>query len=321
MDVAQSSFELFPHIEPYAQGMLELDGHHRMYWEECGNPRGMPVVFLHGGPGAGANASHRRFFDPQHYRIVIFDQRGAGRSRPFGDVRDNTTDHLVDDIERLRRHLEVDRWLVFGGSWGSTLALVYAIRHAERCAGLILRGIFLGRAREVDWFLHGMRAVFPEAARRFAEFLPAPERDDLLGNYHRRLMDADPAVHQPAAEAWSAYESGCSNLIVDASVVRAAAGAGALSLARIEAHFFVNDTFIDDDYIIDNVDVLRAIPGTIVQGRYDMVCPIATADELSRAWPEVNYAIVPNAGHSAMEPGIRSALVRATEEFKAESGL
>jgi len=316
MDIHQPSYELYPHLEPYEQGMLDLADGHRMYWEQCGNPRGFPVVFLHGGPGAGANASHRRFFDPQFYRIIVFDQRGAGRSRPFGNVTANSTDHLIDDIEALRRHLRIERWLTFGGSWGSTLALVYAIRHPARVAGLVLRGIFLGSDAEVDWFLHGMRTVFPEAWRRFTEFLPVAERNDLLAAYHRRLIDPDPAVHQPAAEAWSGYESGCSNLLVDASVVKASAGSGALSLARIEAHFFHNSTFIDDTYILDNVDCVRAIPGTIVQGRYDMVCPIATADALSRVWPEAEYVIVPNAGHSAMEPGIRSALVKATEDFK-----
>ncbi len=316
MDIHQPSYELYPHIEPYDKGMLDLTDGQRMYWEQCGNPNGFPVLFLHGGPGAGANASHRRFFDPQFYRIIIFDQRGAGRSRPFGDVSANTTDHLIDDIETLRRHLAVERWLIFGGSWGSTLALIYGVRHAPRVAGLILRGIFLGSDAEVDWFLYGMRTVFPEAWRRFTEFLPEAERGDLLNAYHRRLIDPDPAIHQPAAEAWSGYESGCSNLLVDASVVRSSAGPGALSLARIEAHFFKNSTFIGDTEILDQIDNIQSIPGTIVQGRYDMVCPIATADALSRAWPGADYVIVPNAGHSAMEPGIRSALVKASEDFK-----
>ena len=196
------------------------------------------------------------------------------------------------------------------------MALAYAEAHPERATGLVLRGIFLGGAEEVDWFLHGMRAVFPEAWRRFTEYLPEAERGDVLSAYHRRLVDPDAAVHQPAAEAWSGYESGCSNLLVDASVVRASAGSGALSLARIEAHFFRNGSFLGDTYILDNVDRLRAVPATIVQGRYDMVCPIATADALARAWPEAEYVIVPNAGHSAMEPGIRSALVKAVEDFK-----
>ena len=317
MDVNQSSFDLFPRIEPYDHGMLDLDGRHRMYWEQSGNPDGLPVVFLHGGPGAGANAAHRRFFDPSHYRIVVYDQRGAGRSRPYGLIDDNTTDHLIDDLEQLRRHLGIERWLVFGGSWGSTLALVYGIRHPESCVGFILRGIFLGRMREVDWFLHGMRMVFPEAWRRFTGFLPAAERGDLLEAYHARLMDPDPAVHLPAAEQWSGYESACSNLMVDARGVKVAgSGAGALSLARIEAHFFRNGVFIDDDYILANVERLRRHPAAIVQGRYDMVCPIVTADELARAWPEADYTVVPDAGHSAMEPGIRSALVGATEDMK-----
>ena len=204
--------DLYPEIEPFETGRLAVDGLHSLYWEQSGNPDGAPVVFLHGGPGAGATPAHRRFFDPRHYRIVIFDQRGAGRSTPLGEVARNTTDHLVADIEALRRWLGVESWLVFGGSWGSSLALAYAETHPERCRGLILRGVFLCRRQEVDWFMTGMRSIFPEAWRAFAEHLPPAERGDLLASYHRRLIDPDPAVHLPAARAWSRYEGACSTL-------------------------------------------------------------------------------------------------------------
>lgn len=314
---ATARSELYPDIEPYESGYIALGGGHEMYWEQCGNPEGVPVVFLHGGPGAGSTRTHRRFFDPEHYRIVLFDQRGAGRSRPLGALVENTTPHLVADIERLRAHLGIGRWLVFGGSWGSTLALAYGITHPECCAGFVLRGIFLCRRDEIDWFLYGMRTVFPEAWRGFAGFLPEAERSDLLGHYHRRLIDPDPAIHMPAARVWSGYEGACSTLLPSPETVAAFADDQvALGLARIEAHYFVNDIFLPQNHLLANVGALRGIPCIIVQGRYDMVCPIATADELARAWPEAEYVIVPDAGHSAMEPGIRAALVRATEAFK-----
>ena len=309
--------DLFPPIEPYATGMIDLDGRHRMYWEQSGNPRGMPVLFLHGGPGAGATPTHRRFFDPQHYRIIVFDQRGAGRSTPLGSVIDNTIAHLVADMERLRRHLGVERWAVFGGSWGSTLAIAYAEEHPARCAGLVLRGIFLCRSAEVEWFLYGMRSVFPEAWRAFAGFLPDSERNDLLAGYYRRLTDPDPAVHMPAARAWSTYEGACSTLLPSPDTV-AAFGEDrmALGLARIEAHYFLNQVIPPAEDLVNRIDRIRRVPAFIVQGRYDMVCPIVSADELARAWPEAEYAIVPDAGHSAMEPGIRARLVAATEKLR-----
>jgi proline iminopeptidase len=317
MDV-QSDYrhDLFPEIEPYAAGMLTLGGGHEMYWEECGNPDGMPIVFLHGGPGAGAAAAHRRFFDPRHYRIVIFDQRGCGRSRPFAAVHDNTTDHLVADLETLRVHLGIKRWVLFGGSWGSTLALAYGIRWPRRCAGFILRGVFLGTQKEVDWFLDGMGTIFPEARRAFLEFLPPAERDDPLGSYYRRLMDSDPRIHGPAAAAWSRYESACSNLIPRLDDTGCGTGRQALALARLEAHYFVNNVFLPNAGLLGSVWRLKNHPAVIVQGRYDMVCPIVTADALARAWPGADYVIVPDAGHSALEPGIRAVLVRATEAMK-----
>jgi proline iminopeptidase len=309
--------QLFPPIEPYESGRLALDGRHVMYWEQSGNPNGLPVVFLHGGPGAGATPAHRRFFDPERYRVVVFDQRGAGRSTPQGSLEDNTTRHLIADIERLRRHLGIDRWLVFGGSWGSTLAIAYGESHPESCLGFVLRGIFLGRNQELDWFLYGMRSVFPETWRRFVDPLTEPERKDILGSYYRRLLDSDPSVHMPAARAWSAYEGACSTLLPSPETVAAFSSDGlAYALARIETHYFVNRENFGFDSLLDDVDRVRHLPAVIVQGRYDMVCPIVTADELHRRWPEAEYVVVPDAGHSAMEPGIRAALVRATERFK-----
>lgn len=312
-----SRHDLFPPIEPYATGSLAVDARHRLYWEQSGNPDGLPVVFLHGGPGAGATPTHRRFFDPLSYRIVIFDQRGAGRSTPLGEVTDNSTRHLVADIERLREHFGIDRWVVFGGSWGSTLALAYAEAHPERCRALVLRGIFLSRQSEIDWFLKGMRYVFPEAWRAFAGVIPESERGDLLGAYYRRLTDPNPAVHMPAARAWSIYEGACSTLLPSADTVAAFGEERmALGLARIEAHYFKHEIRTAADDLVAHLDRIRAIPTTIVQGRYDMVCPIVTADEVARAWPEAEYIVVPDAGHSAMEPGIRARLVAATERMK-----
>jgi proline iminopeptidase len=310
--------DLFPPLEPNAADSLAVDSRHCLYWEECGNPRGLPVLFLHGGPGAGATPTHRRFFDPAAYRIIIFDQRGAGRSKPLGGLADNTTRHIVGDIESLRSHLGIERWLIFGGSWGSTLALAYAQTHPERCRALILRGIFLCRRSEVDWFLYGIRSVFPEAWRKFAEFIPAPERHDLLKAYYRRLCDPDPAVHMPAARTWSLYEGACSTLLPSADSLSAfAEDRMALGLARIEAHFFTHEIIPPERDLLNGLDRIRGIPAIIVQGRYDMICPVVSADELARAWPEAEYHIVPDAGHSAMEPGIRSRLVAATERLKS----
>src|SRR6516164_3272913 len=309
--------DLFPPIEPYQTGTLRLDTRHTMYWEQSGNPRGAPVLFLHGGPGAGATATHRRFFDPDYWQIVVFDQRGAGRSTPLGEIRDNSPAHLVADIERLRILLRIERWLVFGGSWGSTLALDYAATHPAHCAGLVLRGIFLCREEEIDWFLYGIGRVFPEAWRAFSGFLPAAEQGDLLAAYYHRLLDPDPRVHMPAARAWSTYEGACSTLLPSPDTV-AAFGEDrmALGLARIEAHYFLNNVIPAERDLVSRVERLRRIPAFIIQGRYDMVCPIVSADELARAWPEAEYTIVADAGHSAMEPGIRARLVAATEKLR-----
>jgi len=310
--------ELYPPLEPYGAGMLALDRTHTMYWEQSGNPRGVPVVFLHGGPGAGSAPSHRRFFDPAHYRIVIFDQRGAGRSTPLGELRENTTPHLIDDIERLRKHLGIASWIIFGGSWGSTLALAYGAAHPARCAGFVLRGIFLCRQSEIDWFLYGLRHIFPEAWRAFANVIPASERRDLLAAYYRRLTHPDPAIHMPAARAWGRYEGSCSTLRPSPDTVAYFASDGvALGLARMEAHYFTHGIFLPENSLLDNVATLRHIPAAIVQGRYDAVCPVVSADDLHRAWPEAEYSVVPDAGHSAWEPGICAELVKATETFKS----
>jgi proline iminopeptidase len=308
---------LFPEIEPEAAGRLAVDTRHALYWESSGNPYGVPVVFLHGGPGGGCLPHHRRFFDPGYWRIILFDQRGAGRSIPYAELADNTTWHLIADMERLRAHLKVERWLLFGGSWGSTLALAYAQAYPERCLGLVLRGVFLARPAEIDWFMEGMRIIFPEAWRAFAEFLPEHERVDLLDSYHRRLIDPDPAVHLPAAAAWDRYEGACVALLPEANPTpRNDDATASLAIARIEAHYFVNRAFLANDELLQQIDRIRHLPCTIVQGRYDVVCPPVTADTLSCAWPEAEYIVVPDAGHSIREPGVTRALVAAMERMR-----
>ena len=309
--------DLFPKIEPYVSGLLVLDDLHTMYWEQSGNAAGVPVLFLHGGPGAGSSPAHRQFYDPTYYRIVIFDQRGAGRSTPLGEARDNTTSHLIRDIETLRRHLGIEGWLVFGGSWGSTLALAYGETHPERCLGFILRGIFLCRESEIDWFLYGLKNLFPEEWHTFVAPLLPSERGDILAAYRHRLMDPDPEVHMPAARAWSVYEGSCSTLLPNPKTVGYFSGdTVALGLARMEAHYFSHDIFLPKNSLLDNVDKIRSIPAIIVQGRYDAVCPIISADDLHHEWPQARYVVVNDAGHSVWEPGIQAELVKATERFK-----
>lgn len=309
--------ELFPEIVPYETGVLPVGDGHVMYWEQSGNPDGPPVLFLHGGPGAGTTPTHRRFFDPQHYRIILFDQRGAGKSTPHASIESNTTQHLIADIERLRTTLEIDRWLVFGGSWGSTLALAYAQAHGERCRGLVLRGIFLCGNEEVDWFLYGMGRFFPEAWRKFAEGVPDNERGDLLAAYQQRLEHSDPEVSITAARGWAAYEATCSTLRPNGDAVAAMGdGTGALALARLEAHYLAHNAFLEEGVLLANIDLVRYLPCVIVQGRYDMVCPPTTADRLAKAWPEARLEVIADAGHSALEPGIRAALLTATEMMK-----
>jgi len=278
----------------------------------------VPVVFLHGGPGAGTAPAYRRFFDPTHYRIILIDQRGSGRSTPEAELAENTTNHLIEDLEALRTHLKVERWVVFGGSWGSTLALAYGQAHPDRCIGFVLRGVFLFSDPEVDWFLHGMGRFFPEAWRAFSNHIPADERHDLLGAYHRRLTDLDPGTHKPAAAAWCGYENACSRLIPSQGKAARPSSyySGALAMARIEAHYMVNKGFLTPGQLLKGIEVLRQHPAVIVQGRYDMVCPITTADQLAQAWDGAAYRVVADAGHSSMEAGIRSELIRATDEFR-----
>ncbi len=317
--VPADAIDLFPPIEPYQTGQLGVGGPHVIYWEVSGNPDGIPVVFLHGGPGAGASPAHRRFFDPSAYRVVIFDQRGAGRSSPLGELTDNTTGQLIEDMERLRCHLDIDRWVLFGGSWGSTLALAYAQQHPKTCLAMVLRGIFLCQQAEIDWFLYGMGRFFPEAARAFREFLPNDEQSDLLDGYYRRLIDQDPKVHGPAARAWSLYEGSCSTLLPNPEMVRTfAEDRAALGLARIEAHYFRHRAFLDEGQLLRGLDAIAEVPATIVQGRYDVICPPHTAEQLATAWPQADLIMVPDAGHSAMEPNLRAALLAATERLKAQ---
>lgn len=309
--------DLFPEIGPFETGYLPLSDGHVMYWEQVGHPRGRPALFLHGGPGAGAGAVHRRFFDPDFWRVIIFDQRGAGRSKPLGSLQHNSTGHLVADIELLRRHLGIERWLLFGGSWGSTLALAYAQAYPDRVSGCVLRGVFLGRPEEVDWFMHGIAKIYPDAHANFVNFLPPEERGDVLGGYLRRLTHADPAVHLPAARAWSVYEGSCSTLLPSPETVTSfAQDRTALGLARIEAHYFAHDLFLPPEGLLANMARISHIPAEVVQGRYDMICPVQTAFDLTAAWPNARLSLVPDAGHSALEPGIRRALVAAVERFR-----
>ena len=309
---------LYEPVEPYEQGDLKVSPLPTLHFELCGNPAGTPVVFLHGGPGGGTIPDHRRFFDPAAYRIALFDQRGAGKSTPHASLEDNTTWHLVSDIEALRKHLGVERWQVFGGSWGSTLALAYAETHPERVSELVLRGIFLLGERELRWFYQwGTSEIFPDAFEAYRDAIPESERGDFIAAYHRRLTSDDPAVRGAAAKAWSVWEAATSYLRVnDDYVARAGEDRFALAFARIECHYFVNKGFFDrETRLLDDIGKIRHIPCVIVQGRYDVVCPMVTAWELHRAYPEAILRIVPDAGHSAFEPGIVHELVSATDRF------
>jgi len=308
---------LYPEVEPFSAGWLPTGGLHEIYYEECGAPNGKPVVVLHGGPGGAINTTMRRFFDPTRWRSVLFDQRGCGKSRPNASLQENTTWTLVEDIERLRKRLGIQKWSVFGGSWGSTLALAYAQAHPDRVMGCVLRGVFLGRPDEVDWFLHGLAAIFPDAHANFVSFLPAEERGEILDSYLKRLTDPDPSVHLPAARAWSIYEGSCSTLLPSPETVSSfAQDRTALGLARIEAYYFAHGLFLPPGGLLGAMGRIGHIPAEIVQGRYDMICPARTAFELAAAWPSARLSIVPDAGHSALEPGIRRALVAAVERFR-----
>lgn len=309
---------LYPPIEPYTTGTLPVSSLHTLYYEEVGNPDGQPVVFLHGGPGGGVNPGYRRYFNPEKWRVILFDQRGCGRSTPFAELRENTTWDLVADIERLREHLGIDQWAVFGGSWGSTLALAYAVTHPQACRALFLRGIFLLRRKEIAWFYQeGCSRLFPDLWESYLAPIPEDERDDLVAAYHRRLTSADERTRREAAKAWSVWEGSTSRLHFDPA---AAAGFGqerfADAFARIECHYFTNHGFFSDDgYLLRQVGRIRHIPTVIVHGRYDVICPVENAWDLHRAFPEAELHIIPDAGHALSEPGITDRLIRYTDAW------
>ncbi|MFL6656861.1 MAG: prolyl aminopeptidase [Massilia sp.] len=311
-----SPSSLFPPISPLRQGMLEVDAVHTIYWEEVGNPNGVPVVFLHGGPGAGLSPQHRRFFDPAYYRVILFDQRGAGKSTPLGEWHSNTTGLLVDDIERLRILFGIEQWLVFGGSWGSTLALAYGEAHPERCLGFILRGIFLCTPAEIDWFINGVRWFYPELYEEFVAPIPEAERGDLLTAYASRMLSNDPDRYWPAARAWSRYEGRRVFLLPQPDEV--SSDTLDLGVGRLESHYMANLGFFSDDQLVREVGRIAHLPAVIVQGRYDVICPPLSAHRLHQAWPGSQLRMIPDAGHGALEVGIAAALVAATERFKRD---
>lgn len=313
---------LYPPIEPYETGELLVGDGHRVYWEQCGNPEGKPVVFLHGGPGAGCSPWHRRFFDPEKYRIILFDQRGCGRSTPHmsqpdADLRHITTWHLVADMELLRRNFGIDKWQVFGGSWGSALALAYSQSHPDAVSEIVLRGIFTLRRHELEWFYEGgASAIFPDLWEDYIAPIPVLERNRMIEAYHRRLGDPDPTVHVPAAVAWTRWEAATLTLLPDEELVAGmTADAAATAFARIENHFFVHGGWFEPDQLVNGAAALKEIPGVIVQGRYDVCTPMMTAWDVHRAWPEAEFVVVPDASHAASEPGIARALREATDRF------
>lgn len=316
----QRLVELFPEIEPFDEGRLKVSDLHTIHYEQCGNPDGKPLVFLHGGPGGGISPSYRRYFDPKKWRIVLFDQRGCGRSKPFAELRENTTWDLVADIEKLREKLSIERWVVFGGSWGSTLSLAYAQTHPDRVVALALRGIFMLRRSELEWFYQdGASHIFPDVWETYLEPIPKRERKDMMKAYYKRLTSPDKKVRKQAAKAWSVWEGSTSKLFTDPELIeRFGSGRFADAFARIECHYFTNGGFFDhDDQLLRNVKRIRHIPAVIVQGRYDVVCPSRSAWDLHKAWPESKLVMVPDAGHSMSEPGIRSALIEETDRFAA----
>jgi proline iminopeptidase len=308
---------LFPPIQPRNSGMLAVDEIHTIYWEEVGNPDGIPVVFFHGGPGAGLSPQHRRFFNPEHYRVILFDQRGAGKSTPLGEVRNNTTPLLIQDIERLRTLFGIEKWLVFGGSWGSTLALAYGQAHPERCLGFVLRGIFLCTQKEIDWFLQGAEWFHPEVYDEFVAPIPTAERGNLLQAYVKRIMDPDPAVHWPAVRAWSKFEGRRVFLLPQPD--EPPSDTLDLGVGRMESHYMANLGFFTDGQLLANVPRIAHLPAVIVQGRYDVICPPVSAHRLQQAWGAgAVMKMIPDAGHGAMEQGISRALVNATEQFRQQ---
>ncbi|WOI54121.1 prolyl aminopeptidase [Parvularcula sp. LCG005] len=315
-----TKFNLYPPIDPYERGRLKVSAIHEIYYEVCGNPNGKPVVVCHGGPGGGSTPSMRRFFDPERYRIVVFDQRGCGRSTPHAELRENTTWDLIRDMEQLREQLGVERWQMFGGSWGSTLALAYALTHPSRVSELVLRGIFTLRRSELLWFYQeGASWIYPDAWEDYLAPIPVAERDDLMAAYYRRLTGDDPAAKLQAAKAWSVWEGTTVSLLPSVDRVQSFAGDQfATAFARIECHYFVNGGFFEEDgWIINNAHRLEGIPGVIAQGRYDVVTPMKTAWDLARQWPDAELKVVPDAGHAASEDGIVSILMEATDRFAA----
>lgn len=313
------TYNLFPEIEPFNSFRLKVSDIHELYIEECGNPKGQPVLFLHGGPGAGISEKHRRYFDPKHYRIILFDQRGAGKSTPHAELKQNTTWDLVADIEKIREHFEIQKWLVFGGSWGSTLALAYAETHPKSVSGLVLRGIFLCRKEEINWFYQaGAHQVFPDFWEKYEEVIPESERHDMLSAYYKKLTSGEEYERLATAKAWSTWEGSTIKLIPDITAMTTFGGDHmALSLARIEAHYFINGCWWrTDNQLIEDIHKIRHIPSVIVHGRYDMVCPFKNAWDLHKAWPEAKFQPIAVAGHAVDEAGIIDALIRATESFK-----
>jgi proline iminopeptidase len=305
---------LYPAIEPYKSGHLDVGEGHQIYWEECGNPKGVPVLFIHGGPGYSCTPDHRRFFDPDHYRIILFDQRGAGKSKPYASIEHNTTKELVQDIEKLRLYFNVDAFIIFGGSWGSTLGLCYGIHYPNRVKAFILRGVFLGARHETDWFFNGMEKFNPEAGIDFMKFLPEDEKSNFLENYYKRLQNPDPQIHLPAALSWHNYENRCVSLVPVNKIDKSSPDF--LAPALIEAHYFFNDFFIKDKPILENLQDIKDIPTIIVQGRYDIVCPPVTAYHLQQKMTKSKLVFADDAGHSAFEPGLAQKLVEATNQMR-----
>ena len=308
--------ELFPKIEPYENGWLEVDINHKLYWEKCGNSTATPILVIHGGPGAGGNILLRRFFNPIKYNIIIFDQRGSGRSLPSASIKNNTTQHLIEDIEVLRKHLKIKKWILFGGSWGSALALAYTQKYKENVLSMILRGIFLCSKEEIEWFLYKIKIIFPEYWNNFVSILNEKEKQNILKSYYRKLTNPDPKIHTPAAIVWTRYEANCSTLLPNDSITAKFSDTKmALSLARIESHYFINNLFLEEGQLLKNMKKIKNIPGILVQGRYDAICPPENAFKLHKAWENSKLKIVEKAGHSALDKNIQETLLKTMLEL------